>query len=127
MNRYRTHALIALIFSAAAFTATAQAPADPPQGGPRGPRGGSDGDRPHPPSPPISGALDANPDGVIDETKTANAAQALKSLDKNGDGKLTMEELMPPPPRQRGPRGPGEGQPGGGDGGGFGVKPPRGK
>ena len=48
--------------------------------------------------------LDANHDGVIDETEIANASAALKTLDKNGDGKLTMDELMGPrPPRGEGP------------------------
>jgi hypothetical protein len=47
--------------------------------------------------------LDTNHDGVIDETEIANASTALRKLDRNGDGKLTMNELMPPRPR------PGEG------------------
>jgi hypothetical protein len=47
--------------------------------------------------------LDANHDGVIDETEIANASAALRTLDKNGDGKLTLDELMPPHP------GPGQG------------------
>jgi hypothetical protein len=44
-------------------------------------------------------ALDTNHDGVIDEAEIANASAALKALDKNGDGKLTPDELIPPPPR----------------------------
>jgi Ca2+-binding EF-hand superfamily protein len=40
-------------------------------------------------------ALDADHDGVISAAEIANAAAALKSLDKNGDGKLTEEELRP--------------------------------
>jgi EF hand len=48
------------------------------------------------PPPPLFAALDANHDGVIDETEIANASAALRTLDKNGDGKLTMDELMPP-------------------------------
>jgi Ca2+-binding EF-hand superfamily protein len=47
--------------------------------------------------------LDTNHDGVIDEAEIANASAALRALDKNGDGKLTPDELIPPPP------GPGEG------------------
>src|SRR6185369_8879454 len=76
-----------------------------------GPQGGFDG--PRRPPPPIIAALDANHDGVIDETEIANASAALKSLDKNGDGKLTIEELRPPrpdgaegAPHHRGPRPP---------------------
>jgi hypothetical protein len=43
--------------------------------------------------------LDANHDGIIDQTEIANASAALLKLDKNGDGKLTRDELMPPRPR----------------------------
>jgi hypothetical protein len=72
----------------------------PPNGGPGRPGGPGH----HRPPPPIIAALDANHDGVIDETEIANASAALKTLDKNGDGKLTMDELMGPrPPRGEGP------------------------
>jgi hypothetical protein len=72
----------------------------PPNEGSAGPEGA----RFHRPPPgPLFLALDANHDGVIDETEIANASAALRTLDKNGDGKLTMDELMPPPHR------PGEG------------------
>ena len=40
-------------------------------------------------------ALDADHDGVISAAEIANAAAALKSLDKNGDGKLTQDEVRP--------------------------------
>ena len=44
-------------------------------------------------SPPLVFAtLDANHDGIIDAGEIANASQALKSLDKNADGRLTREE-----------------------------------
>jgi Ca2+-binding EF-hand superfamily protein len=65
-------------------------------------------------------ALDANHDGVIDATEIANAAGALKALDKNGDGQLTRDELRSPMPggtngfagpRPGGPQGPGEHRP----------------
>jgi hypothetical protein len=57
--------------------------------------------------PPLFAALDANHDGIIDAAEIANASAALLTLDKNGDGKLTMDEIMPPhPPRGEGP-GPG--------------------
>lgn len=80
------------------------------EGGPGRPGGpGGMGPRRMPPS-PLMEALDANHDGVIDATEIANASAALKSLDKNGDGKLTQDELRPPrpqggpgrPPRQDG-------------------------
>ena len=45
-------------------------------------------------SPPLVFAtLDANHDGIIDAGEIANASQALKSLDKNADGRLSREEL----------------------------------
>lgn len=66
----------------------------PPQDGPGGP-GGPDG---RPPEPPILAALDANHDGVIDASEIANAVAALKTLDKNNDGKLTQDELRPAHP-----------------------------
>lgn len=58
------------------------------------------GDHPRPPHepPPLIAALDANKDRVIDADEIANAAEALKALDKNGDGKLTVEEFAPPRP-----------------------------
>lgn len=52
------------------------------------------------PRSPILDVLDANKDGVIDKEEIAQAAEALKKLDKNGDGKLTPDEYLPP----RGPR-----------------------
>lgn len=86
----------------------------PPAGGPgqRGP--GMGGQRP--PLPAVVRALDANHDGVIDADEIANASAALKTLDKNGDGKLSMQETMGPRPQAgagrpggqgRGPRGEG--------------------
>jgi hypothetical protein len=65
--------------------------------------------------PPLFAALDTNHDGVIDSSEIDNAPAALRKLDKNGDGKLTMDELRPPRPGgpggPGGPEGPGEGQP----------------
>ena len=40
-------------------------------------------------------ALDADHDGAISAAEIANAAAALKLLDKNGDGKLTEDEVRP--------------------------------
>lgn len=47
------------------------------------------------PRSPIIAVLDANGDGIIDENEIANAVNALKKLDKNGDGKLTPDEYLP--------------------------------
>jgi hypothetical protein len=60
--------------------------------------------------PPVVTALDANKDGTLDATEIANASAALLTLDKNGDGQLTSDELMPARPE-------GQGGPGGKRGG----------
>ncbi|HTI73112.1 MAG TPA: phospholipid-binding protein, partial [Candidatus Limnocylindria bacterium] len=69
-------------------------------------------------------ALDLNHDGVIDADEIAQASASLKKLDKNGDGKLTPDELRPPRPAgPGGPGGPGgQGRPEGPEGEG---RPPR--
>ncbi len=73
---------------------------------------------------PIMMALDADQDGTISAEEIDMAVVALKKLDKNKDGKLTMDELMPSF-EGMGPGGPGgfAGGPGGGPGGGFGGGP----
>jgi hypothetical protein len=43
-------------------------------------------------------ALDVNHDGVIDAEEISNAPAELRTLDKNGDGQLTPDELRPPRP-----------------------------
>jgi hypothetical protein len=114
-----TMALVALGFSAWMITAQNAASNDPagdgqqpppPGAGPGGPHGPGGPGR-HRPPPPIIAALDANHDGVIDESEIANAPAALRTLDKNGDGKLTMDELFPPPPPRGEGRPPGPGGP----------------
>lgn len=87
-----------------AWSIAAQDAGGPPPDGDRPPLGqgpgasdGSSGGRHHRPLPPIIAALDTNHDGVIDASEIANASAALMTLDKNGDGKLTMEELLGPP------------------------------
>lgn len=64
-----------------------------------------------PPPSPLFLALDVNHDGVIDAEEIANAPATLKTLDKNGDGKLTLDELRPPHPPQGGGADAGEGHP----------------
>ena len=78
----------------------------PPQRPPFNREGGPGFDGPRP-IPPLMAALDANHDGVIDETEIKNAPEALRKLDKDGDGKLTLEELRPP----RRPEGAGDAAP----------------
>jgi hypothetical protein len=72
----------------------------PPPGDGGGAGGG--GFRHHPPIPAIVRALDVNHDGIIDSNEIANASAELLTLDKNGDGQLTIDEYMgkrpgPPP------------------------------
>jgi hypothetical protein len=113
----KTLILTTLALGLGALTTIAQdAPPQRP-GGPGfgGPRGGPGGDFQRP-NLPVLAALDANKDGVIDANEINNAAAALRTLDKNGDGQLTREELMPPRPEGFGGpgegRGPGRGRPG---------------
>ena len=92
--------IIATLALAAATCAFAQDENSQP--GPGGPNGG------HRPPPPLVATLDANHDGVIDATEIDQASASLRKLDKNGDGKLTMDELRPPMgpgPQGNGPRG----------------------
>ncbi|SNT19180.1 Ca2+-binding protein, EF-hand superfamily [Granulicella rosea] len=42
---------------------------------------------------PVLNAIDADHDGVLSAAEIANAAAALRSLDRNGDGQLTPDEL----------------------------------
>jgi hypothetical protein len=108
MKTKMTLTLIAAL-GALALAANAQDGGGPPPGGPGGQGGpGMGGKRP---LPPIIAALDTNHDGTIDADEIANASASLKKLDKNGDGKLTPDELRPPggrPPMG----GPGNGGPG---------------
>ena len=84
-------------------------------------RGGQGGQRM--PRLPIILALDADSNGEISAAEIANAAAALKKIDANGDGKLTLEEMMPAGGAQgrgaqgRGAQGRGgQGRPGGAEG-----------
>jgi EF hand len=83
-----------LALGASALIANAQeVGGPPPEGGP-----GGSGPRHRPPPLPLILALDVNHDGVIDSNEIANASAALLTLDKNGDGKLTPDEYLPPLP-----------------------------
>jgi Ca2+-binding EF-hand superfamily protein len=46
-------------------------------------------------------ALDTNHDGIIDADEIENAPKSLKTLDREGTGQLTIEELLGPPPGRR--------------------------
>jgi hypothetical protein len=54
--------------------------------------------RAKPAAPLVVATLDANHDGIIDAVEIKNSSAALKSLDRNADGKLTSEELRRPRP-----------------------------
>ena len=82
----------ALALSAFAWMVNAQRTNSPPPQGQRHP----------PPLSPLFAALDVNHDGVIDSNEIANAPAALKTLDKNGDGQLTMDEICPQRPGGQG-------------------------
>ena|SRR5436190_24018644 len=121
MNRSKL-LILALGLAGLAYSLTAQDNGTPPPdgSGPGRPRMGR-----RMPVHPLMAALDANKDGTLDEQEIANAAVALKTLDKNGDGKLTPEELRPafPPGGERGPGGPGHRPPPDGQEGGQGQAP----
>lgn len=46
---------------------------------------------------PLMSTLDTNHDGVLDAEELARASTALRALDRNGDGRLTPDELRPAP------------------------------
>ncbi|MBN2584227.1 MAG: hypothetical protein JXL80_14285 [Planctomycetes bacterium] len=65
----------------------------PPCGEGRGPGGH------HRPGPgPLMKALDLDANGELSAAEIAGASESLKALDANGDGKVTMDEILPPPP-----------------------------
>lgn len=96
-----------LVAGIAVYSAVAQ-----PPGGGRGQdgrgAGGPDGFRP--PPHPLEVALDTDGDGQLSAKEIENAVTALKTLDKNEDGKLDADELRPRFGRRP------DGQPGGGRG-----------
>jgi len=102
MKKQTKALLLTMALVGSTLSLTAQDADGPPSGGsphhqdsPDGPRGPGIGRRP---PPPLMLALDENGDGTIDEQEIANASAALKKLDTNGDGKLTLDELRPPRP-----------------------------
>jgi hypothetical protein len=115
---------------------TPKEPADsariPAASAPTGPPNGGDARQPGMPLPsPIISALDANQNGTIEADELANAADALKQLDKNRDGKLTPDEYRPQMPGEPGaqPGRPGAGRMPGRPSGGIGQPqgPPNGR
>lgn len=109
-NRFSSLVLATVGVASLSIRLVAQDPSQhdgPPPDEQRGPRG-------HRPPPPLVAALDVNHDSVIDASEIANAVAALKTLDKNNDGKLTEDELRPARPEGASAGGPPEGEPAGG-------------
>ncbi len=77
--------LLCAAISAATSEALCQASGSGAASAPQGP----------PPRMPAMEALDTNRDHIFDEAEIANASQSLLGLDRNGDGRLTPEELRP--------------------------------
>jgi Ca2+-binding EF-hand superfamily protein len=81
----------------------AAAQAAPPEPLGRGGRGGPDGGRGGGPTgeinlirmDPILAAVDTDGDGIISAEEIRDSADAIRKLDKDGDGKLTRAEVMP--------------------------------
>src|SRR4051794_40493325 len=96
----RSTLAIGLMIGAAILTRPALAQR-PGRGGPPG--GGG-------PPLPVLAALDADGDGELSAKEIDNAAAALRTLDKNKDGKLTRDELLPAS-REGGAGGPGGSNP----------------
>lgn len=98
MNVFRAWPLL-VVGALVSLPVIAQEGGRPPEGGGRDRR---------PPN-PLMQALDADGDGELSEKEIENATTALKSLDKNKDGKLAGEEIRPA--FGGGPGGPGGGRP----------------
>ncbi len=87
-----------LLFTGLALGIASLASAQPEGRGPGGHRPGPHGPGGRHGPPPVIAALDTNRDGVISADEIANASASLLTLDKNGDGTLTIAELRPPRP-----------------------------
>ena len=113
--KYRTTGVLALLVAVGVLAGTAWSQ---PPGGPRGMHGGRGG-RPERRMPQgqqpgyqtsvnlLIMALNANGDSEISESEIKNASASLKTLDRNNDGRLTIDEVMPGGPQAFG--GPGQG------------------
>jgi len=96
MKTQSIHWLIAL---AACVSASAQPPKPP-------------GDRRPPPPPPFFMVLDADQDKELSAEEIAAASEILAKMDKNGDGKITLDEVRRPDGEGGRPKGPGGPPPG---------------
>ncbi|HZJ14078.1 MAG TPA: hypothetical protein VFD27_03465 [Chthoniobacteraceae bacterium] len=98
----RTTLITAMTLALSAWPLCAQDnPPGQPPGNPRD--GGGPGAAPHRRPPGIFGMLDANRDGALDQAELDKAADALRKLDDNGDGRVTPDEMRPRDDGQRRP------------------------
>lgn len=81
-------AFLCLTLAAFASLAVVGSAAERPQGHRQGGR---------PPS-PLFQALDADKDGLLSQSELAKATTSLAALDLNGDGVLSLDEVLPQPP-----------------------------
>ncbi|NDC63644.1 MAG: hypothetical protein EBZ59_06580, partial [Planctomycetia bacterium] len=106
MHRNWLHVIVSVVVVTLAVSVSAQPPGPsdgPPESGPADPRDGF-----RPPPDPLRQAIDANHDHQIDADEIKNAPAALLTMDSNGDGILSHDELRPPMPPElqgRGGRG----------------------
>ena len=91
MKLFSNRCLLALLMLTVGATCAIAQPPEGRRGGRRGGPGGAGFMR----MLPIMAALDKDEDGTISAEEIENAVAALKTLDKNGDGKLTSDELRP--------------------------------
>src|SRR4030095_1765124 len=98
----RTTLITAMTLALSAWPLCAQ---DKPPGQPPGNAGdrGGPGAAPRRVTPGIFGMLDANRDGALDPAELDKAAEALRKLDGNGDGRITPDEMRPRDDGQRQP------------------------
>ena len=121
MRRALTTLTLALLAALAVTAVDAQRPDGDRKGGEGPERGAPGGGRFQF---PVMKALDADGDGNLSEKEIKKAAAALKKLDKDKDGVVSAEELMPNFGGGPGGAGPFGGQGGFGGPGGFGPGGP---
>lgn len=96
----KTNSIHWLIALAASVTASAQPPKPP-------------GDRRPPPVPPFFAVFDADHDMALSAEEIQATSEILTKMDKNGDRKLTLDEIRPPDGKKGDkPKGPGGPPPG---------------